>query len=201
MMIRWNSRIVALCIALAVSVAAGYTRAETWKGLELEKKWHNAAWHFGPFHIQPQLVLSNAGVDSNIYYSPSEPIKDYTLTAGPALDVYLPIHRRFVLSAYGSPQYVWYSKTARERTWNYYFNGSAALNLRSVFLSFDGRYSDARERWNTEIDIRPRRKENGLGGSFLVQARHRTSLAVSCREVKYDYEKSISATPSTSGSS
>jgi len=169
-------------------VGASISFADTWKGKELEVLWRKAPWHFGPLKIQPALVLSNAGIDSNIYYSPSEPIKDYTLTAGPAATVYLPIYRRFVLSAYGSPQYVHYFKTARERTWNYYANGLAALNLRRVFMSFDYRYSDARERWNTEIDIRPRRKENGLGGSFLVQTSHRTSLAVSYREVKYDYE-------------
>ena len=60
--------------------------------------------------------------------------------------------------------------------------------MRRLFLSFDLKYSDAREHWNTEIDIRPRRKENGLGGSLLVQTSHRTSLAVSFKEYKYDYE-------------
>jgi hypothetical protein len=147
----------------------------------------DAPWHFGPFKIQPTLVIANAGIDSNIFYSPSEPIKDYTVTAGPAATIYLPIHRRFVLSAYGSPQYVWYSKTEQERTWNYYLNGAAQLSLKNVFFSLEGTYSDARERWNTEIDIRPRRKEEGLGGSMLVNLAHRTSFSLAYRTVKYDY--------------
>jgi len=175
-------------IGIALVFASLSAYADTWKGREFERLWRTAAWHFGPFHIQPALVLSNAGVDSNLYYSPSEPVKDFTLTAGPSATVYLPIHRRFVLSASGSPQYVWYSKTERERTWNYYFTGSAALNLRRIFLQFDWNHSDARERWNTEIDIRPRRKEDGLGGSFLVQTSYRTSLALSYRQARYDYE-------------
>jgi hypothetical protein len=164
------------------------SRAETWKGLELRRQIEQAPWHFGPFHIQPRLVISNAGVDSNIYYSATEPIKDYTVTAGPAATVYVPIHRKFVLSAYGSPQYVWYSKTVRERTWNYYFNGAAQLSLKNVFFSAEGKYSDARERWNTEIDIRPRRKETGYGGSMLVNLAHRTSLSFAYRTARYDYE-------------
>ncbi len=101
--------------------------AETWKGKELEALWHKAPWHFGPLRIQPALVLSNAGVDSNIYYSPGNPIKDYTLTAGPAVTAYLPIYRKLVLSGTASPQYVYYVKTEQERTWNYYLTGSAAL--------------------------------------------------------------------------
>jgi hypothetical protein len=184
---RRAARII-LAAGVIVVVTSTALRADTWKGKELETLWRQAAWHFGPFRIQPAIVISNAGVDSNLYYSPSNPIKDFTLTAGPAATVYLPIYRKLVFSAYASPQYVYYVKTDQERTWNYYASGSAALNLRRVFLSFDVDYSDARERWNTEIDIRPRRKEKGLGGSFLVQTSHRTSLGVSYREAKYDYE-------------
>jgi len=162
--------------------------ADTWKGRELEALWRKAAWHFGPFRIQPAFVLSNAGMDSNIYYSPGNPIKDYTLTAGPAVTVYVPIYRKLILSGTASPQYVYYVKTAQARAWNYYVTGSAALSLKKVFMSFDMKYSNAREHWNTEIDIRPRRTEDGLGGSFLVQTSHRTSLLLGYRQVKYGYE-------------
>jgi len=184
-LVRGKISIAGLALLIAV---VGMASAETWKGQELERKWHAAAWRFGPFHIQPSLVISNAGVDSNLYYSPSDPVKDFTITAGPAATVYLPIHRKFVLSAYGSPQYVWYSKTEQERTWNYYLNGAARLSLKNVFFSLEGIYSDARERWNTEIDIRPRRKEEGYGGSVLVKVAWKTSFSLGYRIVKYDYE-------------
>ncbi|MBE3145226.1 MAG: outer membrane beta-barrel protein [Planctomycetes bacterium] len=183
-------RVPAVAIVLLVT-AAGILFAETWKGQELERKWHAAAWKFGPFRIQPSLVISNAGVDSNLYYSADEPIKDFTITAGPAATVYVPIHRRFVLSLYGSPQYIWYSKTDRERTWNYYFNGAAQLSLKNVFFSLEGTYSDARERWNTEIDIRPRRKEEGYGGSVLVKTSRKTSVSLAYRTSKYYYESVV----------
>jgi len=187
-MLRRRIPVVALTLLI---LGMGISFAETWKGQELERKLRDTAWHFGPFRIQPSLVISNAGVDSNLYYSTNEPIKDFTITAGPAGTVYVPIHRKFVLSAYGSPQYVWYSKTDRERTWNYYFNGAAQLSLKNVFFSLEGNYSDARERWNTEIDIRPRRKEEGYGGSVLVKAAWKTSFSLGYRTVKYDYESVV----------
>jgi hypothetical protein len=177
-------------MALHITVVS-MASAETWRGLELERKWHDAAWKFGPFRIQPSLVISNAGVDSNLFYSPADPVKDFTITAGPAATVYIPIHRKFILSTYGSPQYVWYSKTEQERTWNYYFNGAAQLSLKNVFFSVEGNYSDARERWNTEIDIRPRRKEKGYGGSVLIRAAWKTSFSLGYRTVKYDYESVV----------
>jgi hypothetical protein len=180
--------ICGLALALAVVTTAS---AETWKGKDLEIKWHDAAWHWGPFHVQPQLVISNAGVDSNIFFSPNQPVKDYTITAGPAATVYLPIHRKFVLSAYGSPQYLWYSETKTERTWNYYFKGAAQLSLKNIFFSLEGVYSDARQRWNTEIDIRPRQKEAGYGGSALVKLAWKTSFSLGYRSVKYNYESIV----------
>lgn len=184
--------LAALIAGLAIFAAAAVVAsAETWKGLELGRRMADAPWHFGPFRIQPSLVISNAGVDSNVFYSPSDPVKDYTVTAGPAATVYLPIHRRFVLSVQGSPQYVWYSKTEQERTWNYYLSGAAQLSLKNVFLSAEGAYSDARERWNTEIDIRPRRKEEAFGGSLLVNLAHRTSVSFAGRTAKYEYESVV----------
>ena len=184
------SKIMALA-CLTILWAAGVSSAETWKGLELQRKMAETPWHFGPFRIQPQIVISNAGVDSNVFYSPSDPVKDFTLTAGPAATIYLPIHRKFVLSAYGSPQYVWYSKTEQERTWNFYFTGAAQLSLKNVFLSLEGKYSDARERWSTEIDIRPRRKEMGYGVSALVKVAHKTSFSLGYRTAEYDYESAV----------
>jgi hypothetical protein len=175
-------------VGLLAALTEAPARAETWRGQDLEKKLREAAWSFGPFRVQPSLVITNAGVDSNIYYAATEPIKDFTLTAGPAAAIYLPIHRKFVLSLYGSPQYVWYSATEQERTWNYYLNGAASLNLKNLFLSLEGRYSDARERWNTEVDIRPRRKEESWGATALVKAAWKTSFSLGFRAVRYAYE-------------
>ncbi len=163
------------------------SRAETWKGKDLEALWRRTPWHVGPFRIQPAIVISNAGIDSNIYYTPT-PTKDFTATAGPEVIIYLPIYRKLILSASASPQYVYYVKTDQQRTWNYYLNGSAALNLRRIFMSLDWRYSDARQIWNYEIDIRPRCKQDSLSGTFLIQTSYRTSIEVDYREDKYNYE-------------
>jgi hypothetical protein len=186
----WGRPFVRTVAGLGISLllVSSAARGDTWKGLELDGLMKRAPWRFGPFRVQPSLVISNAGIDSNIFYSPDNPVKDFTITAGPAATIYLPIQRRFVLSFSGSPQYLWYSKTEQERAWNYYLRGAAQLNLRSVFLSLDGSLSDAREHWNTELDIRPRRKEVGVGGSALVKLAWKTSFALGYHTAKYDYE-------------
>jgi len=179
---------VVLFAALFGAAALSPLRADTWRGLELKQRIEGAAWRLGPLRIAPSLVVRNAGFDSNVLNSPDNPIRDFTVTAGPAATVFVPVLPRFILSLTGSPQYLWFNKTKRERAWNFYFTGAAQLNLRNIFFSLDGEYSDARERWNTEIDIRPRRKGLGYGSSVLVALGYRTSFGVGYRTVKYDYE-------------
>jgi len=135
------------------------------------------------------LIITNAGYDSNVYYgSSAEPIKDYTITVGPALDICVPVRKKLAFTAYVSPQYVYYQKTARERTWNYYGRADVNFLFSRIFIRAGAGYSDARERWNTEIDIRPRRKQETVFGEVLWQMLNKTSLGLSYSRAGYDYE-------------
>jgi len=161
--------------------------AATWKGNELLSQFQLAPWKLGPFRIQPSIVLSDFGYDSNIY-STDNAIKDYTLTAGPAFNVYLAIKKKVVLTVSESPRYVYFFETARERTWNNYLRGDVSFLFNKFFISFGANSTNARERWNYEIDIRPRRIEQGFQGFLLWQPTKKTSLSLGARKLRYDYE-------------
>jgi len=161
--------------------------AETWKAWQLRRAWEQAAWKFGPLKIQPAIFIRDAGYDSNIYYHP-QPVSDFWLTAGPAADAYLMVKKRIILHVFESPQYVFFLKTKRERAWNNYLNGDVSLSLNRFLLTAGGSLNDARERWNTEIDIRPRRKEESGFVSLLYQRSYRLSFELSARKINYDYE-------------
>jgi len=165
--------------------------AVTWKARDLNKLWAEAAWNLGPFRIQPALHLTNAGYDSNILYAPRDPIEDYTFTLGPAFDVFLRLKKKLMVTFRGSPRYVHYFETKRERTWNYYLDGDLNLLLNRFFLSVGGAYSDARLRRNTEIDIRPRRKDKMVRASLLWQPSKRTSFSFGARRTEYNYENIV----------
>ncbi|MEW6456127.1 MAG: outer membrane beta-barrel protein [Acidobacteriota bacterium] len=160
----------------------------TWMGEELERLIKEARLKIGPFRIKTILFLNNAGYDSNVYGTPYDPIKDYTFTTGPAFYIYLPLKKRILFSVYESPQYVYFLETKRERTWNNYFNGEVYFVFNRFLFSFGRGFSDARERWNTEIDIRPRRKEDSVQGSVLWQTARRTSFSIRYTKANYDYE-------------
>jgi hypothetical protein len=161
---------------------------KTWIGRELENSVNDAWLEIGPFRIKTLLWLNNAGYDSNVYRRPYDPVKDYTLTFGPGFYLYWLIKKTVVFEIYDSPQYVYFKETKRERTWNNYFNGKVHFVFNRVLFTFGKGYSVAREIWNTEIDIRPQRKEDSYYGSFLWQATKKTSFYLRFRRAEYDYE-------------
>jgi len=178
-----------VCVPILCCLIAGKGLAANWKGEELLRQWQQAAWRLGPFKVQPMLLLTNAGYDDNVYYySRGNPVRDYTLTAGPAVNAYLSLKKKILFTFYGSPQYVYFYQTKRERTWNYYGRAEVNLIFNRFLITAGGGYSDARERWNTEIDIRPRRRERSGHAELFWQLRRKLSLALAVRQAQYEYE-------------
>jgi hypothetical protein len=158
-------------------------------GAALELAIRQATWKFGPFRIDPVFQLSDAGYDSNLYYGyAGKPVKDYTLTAGPKFSVYLPLKKKIIFQVDESPQYVYFQKTKKERTWNNFFNARVHFALNRLFISVGNRLSYARQRWSTEIDIRPWRWEASWDGLVLWQATKKTSFFVQGSRTSYDFE-------------
>lgn len=176
-------------IVFVPQIAIGY--GKIWLGKDLEWQIRNAGLSLGPFRVRTVFMLSNAGYDSNVYYGATdEPVKDLTFTAGPAFSIYLPIKKKIIFSIYESPQYVYFRNTQRERNWNNYFRGHVYLVFNRFVASAGASRSEAKERWNTEIDLRILRKEESVQGSLLWQPANKTSFNLSYRMARYDYGES-----------
>jgi hypothetical protein len=184
---RWQLFVFSLIATLALRTTS-FSYGKTWMGANLELLVRQATSKVGPFRVQTTLIISDAGYDSNVYRTAANPIKDYSVTGGPAFHIYLPIKKKVVISVYESAQYVYFFETKRERTWNNYLTGQADFVFKKIFLSAAAGLSVAREIWNTEIDIRPRRTERSLKGEALWQASPKTSFQLSFKEAKLDYE-------------
>lgn len=161
---------------------------KTWMGQNLERRINAAGLSLGPFKIRTLFDLSHAGYDTNVYRTPDNPIKDFSIVGGPEFDVYLPLKRKAVISISESPQCVYFMETEQERTWNHFFNGRVNLILNRVFIALGKGYSVAREIWNTEIDVRPQRKENSSEALLLWQMTKKTSWSFMFSHAKQDYE-------------
>ena len=161
---------------------------KTWMGNNLEQQIKAARLNLGPFRIRTDFYLTDAGYDSNVYRTSTNPIRDFSITLGPGFYVYLPIEKKIVISIYESPRYVYFVETKRERTWNNYFSGQVHFVLNRIFITLGKGYSVARQIWSTEIDARPQRKDDSSQGSLLWQISKKTSLFFGFIRAKYEYE-------------
>ena len=110
------------------------------------------------------------------------------MTAGPSFTAFLPIQERILFLFHGSPQYIFYKDTEGERSWNTFCSTELHFFLNRFLFSFERGYSNSKQRWNSEIDLRLRRKENNFKGAVLWQVSKRTSFSLDYRKIKYDYE-------------
>jgi hypothetical protein len=91
---------------------------------------------FGPFRVLPMFRLSNVGFDDNVYYRTAEkkPVGDYTGTVSPEIKVYLLAGRSLILSFADNPEYLYYVKEDRLRTFTNSFVPGGRLRLFNRFV-------------------------------------------------------------------
>lgn len=153
-----------------------------------KEEMESARFKIGPFRFLPLIFIRNAGYDSNVYGTPWDPVADYTFTAGPGLNMYLPVKKKVIFSLFYSPQYTYFYKEEKERTWNHYLEEDLFLVLRRYVINIGKNYSNARERWNTEIDIRPRRKVETTRVSISLHTKRRLNYELGWKRGIYDHE-------------
>jgi len=178
----------AAVVAAAVLSAALSLSASTWRGEALLREAGLAPWTLGPFRLQPQIVLSDLGYDSNIYHQP-EAVADYSFTAGPRINAYLPLKKKIVFTLSESPRYVYYFETARERAWNNFLSGRAAFLFNRFFVQVGAHADDARQRWSYEIDARPRLKDTGYDALLVWQPTRKTAFSLGFKRSRFRYEE------------
>ena len=91
---------------------------------------------FGPFRFLPAFRLRNVGHDDNVYYQRAEdkPVGDYTGTISPEIKAYLLVGRSLILSFADNPEYLYYLKEDRQRTFTNSFVPGARLRLFNRFV-------------------------------------------------------------------
>jgi len=180
--------IAGICVVVFCGLIPSRLSAETWLSRDLENKWRTIPWRLGPLRLQLNLTVRDAGYDSNVYGNLYAPVRDYSLTAGPELKLYWPVHNRVLFYVSESPQYVYFLKMRRERTWNNYFTAEGYYALNRLLWTLGTSQSTAKSRVTPEIDIRSQIKQNSVYGSLLFQASPKTSVLFRYTHNFFGYE-------------
>lgn len=108
----------------------------------------------GGWYFTPYLDIGTLGVDTNVFYTPTERQTDFTASGGPGLEIIRPFRTTHRLRLDGGMNYLWFAKTESQRRMNWY--GTASLELDGVKTSvlLEGRYIGTYSRPNFEVDRR-----------------------------------------------
>jgi hypothetical protein len=134
-------------------------------------------YRFKAIRFTPSVLISNVGVDSNVFNAAGEPEKDFTAGFGPAVNLWMNVGPSQIVAKTGV-QYLYFHKFAEERSWNSLNEMRWTFPLARFTPFVDGRYTTTRERPNYEIDARTRQRDTGLGFGTDVRLSGRSSVRV-----------------------
>lgn len=151
-------------------------------------------WQFGPFRIYPTVNFRNIGYDDNVYRQREQdgPVSDFTATVSPILNTYVLYKNWVILDFTLNPEYVYFAKTDRERSFNFEYSTEMKFNLFHRFvLSGSYLYEKARRRASSEFDVRANQVLKSVEGRFFYETARETSFGVTAALRQYDFEDEI----------
>lgn len=150
-----------------------------------------ARLRFGPFRFLPVLQLRNLGYDDNVYYQQSggPRVGDYTGTVSPEIKSYLLLGRSLILSFTDNPEYLYFAKQTRLRTFTNSFASGARLNLfNRLTLSGEYHFRNHLRRALSEFSRLVADTAKGVTTSVFYETPRGTSVGVRGKIDRFSYE-------------
>ena len=145
----------------------------------------------GPFRIYPLIKFKDIGYDDNVYYQPANPVKDYTATLSPDINLYLLFKNRIIFSFLENPEYMYYVNEKKYSSFNNSFTARLKFLMSKFSLSGQYSYKNVRYRPTTEFEYRIRYIENSYLATVGYQTARRTSFEIEAFERKITFEDEL----------
>ena len=158
---------------------------------ELDLALTKARWRVGPFRLYPTIQFRDIGYDNNIYRmrENDEPIADFRATISPEIKAYLLYRDWMIFTFTENPEYVFFAKETRERSFNNEFNADLKVLLfRRFVLSGGYGYLNARRRATSEFDVRADMKARTSTFNFFYESASRLSFGFTGQVRDYKFE-------------
>lgn len=146
-----------------------------------------ARMRLGPFYVTPTIVVKNLGIDTNVFNTVDDPKSDFTATAGPNVEVFVPIWLAGV-SVESVTDFVYFHSFESERSVNTDLRVRGEVPLRRMTLFAENSYLNTKERTSFEIDLRSRRVQNQFEVGVDVALARKLNLSVSGRQSAFEYD-------------
>jgi hypothetical protein len=164
------SRARAIPIALASLLLALSS-----EGAEGRKK--PGRYQLGPLYVTPRLTLRNAGIDTNVFQTLQDPIRDAVVVLSPRVDGVLPVGRRLRITGLGFIEEYYFHRQGDEGSTDFYGEGEAELELGPLTLLGGGGGGQFTQRFSIDVDDRLKRQEKRAHAGATWRLTRRFSMS------------------------
>lgn len=136
-----------------------------------------ARYHVGAIRFTPYIVISDFGVDTNVYNESdaANPKQDTTATLGPGVNYWLKLGAGR-LEAQSDVTYTWFQTYSDQRSFNTANRAKLSFPMSRVTPFVDGLYTTGRRRVSYEIDSRSYSTDTEFGGGLDVRVTAKSTL-------------------------
>lgn len=164
-MTRVTGRIGALCLLAATGPEL--------LAADLQKR--PGRFRLGPLYLTPRFELRNAGVDTNVFHTATDPTPDNSIVTRFALGGVLPVGRRLRLFGDGYSDFNYFRRESGERSLDFGGEGRAELTAGRLTLFAGGGGLQGKQRFSIELTQRVLRQEKWVTGGVDVALGGRVS--------------------------
>ena len=136
----------------------------------------------GPLHLTPRLELRNAGVDTNVFNSQTNPVPDTSVVLRPSVDAVLPYGRRLRVTGGAYLDLNYYRRFTSERSTDFGGEGLAELEVGPLVLFGGAGGGQGKQRFSIDVDQRVLRQERWLAAGVVLGVGPRISFTGSAGE-------------------
>jgi hypothetical protein len=145
-------------------------------------------WRLGPLYVTPKIRIGTLGLDTNVFYTPTDRQTDFTASGGPGLELVLPMGPAR-LRVDGSVDYLYFARTESQRRWG--GAGLAGLEWERGRVEAGAGVSFTRtfSRPNFEVDQRVLQDQWLYGGDARVRVAGAFSVALRASRLENDVKE------------
>jgi hypothetical protein len=143
--------------------------------------------HVGPVMLSPTITFGNIGYDENVFDEATDPKRDFTVTASPKTEWWLPFMGTW-FSGVVNEDLVWYQRYASERGTNTTLGVNWKAPTSRMTVDVGARRARLSDRLNFEIDARPDRLQRSYSASLALHVLPDTAIEISANKDEIDFD-------------
>ena len=145
-------------------------------------------FHLGFIRYTPSLVLTNLGVDTNVFNELEDPKQDFTVAMGPKAEFWTRMGPRGRLYGSTGVDYQYFREYDSQRSFGTANVMRFDVDLGRLMPFAEGTYVNTRVRPGFEIDARARRKNLAGQVGLGIRVQSKTKLLAWVREQRYRFD-------------